>query len=336
MSRRKFFGTVGILLLILVAVNIAVAIATRNSVPRRVMARARQFPRATVMGLGNSLMGAGFIEAPFNRAMGLEPSTGAVNLALGASSPVEQLLLLRYALRTQIHPQLLLYGFYDFQLTDPLSMTTADLVGNRAVLYYLEPEYGRAFYQLSMHDRAEFEIMRRFPMTVDRGAIWAKVELLRREISQQGMPEEVSNRFGRARDFSLLEASDPAEFIGQCKFSMNRSLVPAVQEIIRHGKAAGAKIVIIEMPMPPSHLQLFYDTAAWERYSAHVREQLGQAGVTYLDASRWFGDASSFADSLHLTEVSGLKFSERLGELLRGFNLIAAPQEIPAEIAKPK
>jgi len=336
MSKRQFFSTVGILLLILVAVNIAVAIATRNTVPRRVMARAREFPRATVVGLGNSLMGAGFIEAPFNRGMGLEPSTGAVNLALGASSPVEQLLLLRYAVRNQIHPQLLLYGFYDFQLTDPVAMSTADLMGNRAILYYLEPEYGRTFYHLPLHDGIEFEIMRRFPMAVGRGAVWAKVELLRREISQQGMPEETSNRFGRARDFSLLEASNTAEFIGQCNFSMNRGLVPAVQEIIRQGKAAGAKILFIEMPMPPSHLQLFYDTAAWELYSAPVREQLGQAGVTFLDASRWFGDASSFADSLHLTEASGLKFSERLGELLRGFNLIAAPQEIPAEKDKPK
>ena len=336
MSKRQFFATIGALLLVLLAVNIAVAIATRNSVPRRVMARARQFPRATVVGLGNSLMGAGFVEAPFNRAMGLEPGSGAVNLALGASSPVEQLLLLRYALQNKIRPQLLVYGFYDFQLTDPISMTTADLIGNRAALYYLEPEYGRAFYHLSFHDRVEFEIMRRFPMTVDRGAIWAKVELLRREISQQGMPKEKSSRFGRARDFSLLEATDTAEFIGQCNLSVNRSLVPAVQEMIRQGKAAGAKIVFIEMPMPPSHLQLFYDAPAWKHYSAHVRAQLGQAGVTYLDASRWFGDASSFADSLHLTEASGAKFSERLGEQLRGFNLIAAPQEIPAEEKKLK
>lgn len=336
MSKRQFFSTVGALLVILLAVNAAVAVATRNSVPRRVMARARQFPRATVMGLGNSLMGAGFEEAAFNRAMGLERSSGAVNLALGASTPVEQLLLLRYALQNQIRPQLLLYGFYDFQLTDPVSLSTADLFGNRAVLYYLEPEYGRAFYHLSFHDRVEFEIMRRFPMTVDRGAIWAKVELLRREISQQGMPEETSNRFGRARDFSLLEAVNTAEFIRECEAGKTRNLMPAVEEMIRQGKATGAKIMFIEMPMPPSHVQMFYDTAAWQEYTAHLRAQLGQAGVTYLDASRWFGDASSFADSLHLTEAGGAKFSERLGELLRGFNLIAAPQEIPAGEKKPK
>ncbi len=336
MSKRQFFSTVGALLLILLGVNAAVGIATRNSVPRRVMARARQSPRATAVGLGNSLMGAGFEEAAFNRAMGLERSSGAVNLALGASTPVEQLLLLRYALQSHTRPQLLLYGFYDFQLTDAVSLSTADLIGNRAVLYYLEPEYGRAFYHLSSHDRIEFEIMRRFPMTIDRGAIWAKVELLRREISQQGMPEEKSNRFGRARDFSPLEAANSAEFIRECDAGKTRNLMPAVEERIRQGKATGAKIVFIEMPMPPSHLRAFYDTAAWAEYTAHLRTQLGQAGVTYLDASGWFGDASSFADSLHLTEEGGSKFSERLGELLRGFNLIAAPQETPGGNTAPK
>ena len=46
------------------------------------------------------------------------------------------------------------------------------------MLYYMEPEYARGFYHLSLHDRAEFEIMRHFELFADRGQVWERVELL--------------------------------------------------------------------------------------------------------------------------------------------------------------
>ena len=316
-TKRQFFASLAALLLILLAVNVAVAIATRNSVPRRVMAHARQSPGAIVVALGNSLVGAGFDEAAFDRGMNLQPDRGAVNLALGASTPVEQLLLLRYALRDRIRPRLIVYGFYDLQLSAPISLTTADLVGNRAVLYYLEPEYARAFYHLSFHDRIEFEAMRHFPMTVDRGAIWAKVERVRRTVSQEGMPEEESNRFGRVADFALLEASSAAEFSAQCDAAASQELIAPVREITRQGRQAGADVVVVEMPMPPEHLRTFYETPAWERYAAHVRSLVVAEGGNFLDASNWERDASMFADHLHLTEEGAMRFSQTLGQRLR-------------------
>jgi len=321
-TKREFFATIATLLLILLAVNVAVAVATRNSVPRRVMAHARQSHDAIVVTLGNSLVGAGFDESAFDRGMNLQPDRGAANLALGASTPVEQLLLLRYALRNQIRPRLIVYGFYDFQLTAPVNLTTADLVGNRAMLYYLEPEYARGFYHLSFHDRIEFGGMRHFPMAVDRGAIWAKVERVRRTLSREGMPEEESNRFGRVADFALLEASSVAEFVAQCDAATSQDLIPPVREIIRQGKQAGADVMVIEMPMPPEHLRAFYETSAWERYSAHVRSLVVAEGSAFLDASTWERDASMFADHLHLTEQGATRFSRRLGEHLRDMTRI--------------
>jgi hypothetical protein len=59
-------------------------------------------------------------------------------------------------------PQALVYGFYDLQLTEPLKFATGDLIGNRDMLYYVEPECGLRFYKLSLHDRVEFEVMRLF------------------------------------------------------------------------------------------------------------------------------------------------------------------------------
>jgi hypothetical protein len=316
-SKRQIFLSLGGMLLVLVALNYAVAFAARNSVPRRVMAVARQSTSTVVMAIGNSLIGAGFDAAAFDKGIGLSADTSTVNLSLGASTPVEQFLLMRYGLQHRMRPKLLIYGFYDFQLSTPLVLSTRDLVGNRAMLYYVEPEYARKFYYLSPHDRVEFELMRRFPMMVDRGAVWAKVELFRRRLSQEGMPEELSNRFGRVTDFSLLESANESDFAQTCEEASGRGFISAVDEIIRQASSAGMKVVFVEMPMNPDHVRRFYDTSAWEQYRAHVQSLLSAEGVTYIDASHWVGEESMFGDHLHLNEAGALLFSERLGEQLR-------------------
>lgn len=294
-----------------------VAYTTRNSIPRRLMARARQSPDAAVLAIGNSLVAAGFNEPVFDRAMQLPPSQGSLNLALGYSTPVEQLLFLRYALRQKIHPKLIVYGFYDLQLSTPIRLTTREFIGNRAVLYYLEPEYGRRFYYLSLHDRIEFEIMRHFPMLVDRSAFWAKVERLRRDVGQQGMPVERNNQFGRADDFSLLEWSSAENFVQACDIAASEDLITPVQEIVRRGSEAGAKMVFVEMPMRPAHVRSFYDTPAWRNYREHIRGLVEPSGVRYIDASHWIVDSALFADALHLGPEGATRFSQRLGEELR-------------------
>ena len=303
-SKRQFFLSLAGMLLVLVALNAAVAYATRKSVPRRVMAVARQSTSAVVMAIGNSLMGAGFDAAAFDKGMGFGAESRSVNLALGASTPVEQLLLLRYGLQHGMRPKLLIYGFYDFQLSTPIVLSTRELVGNRAMLYYVEPEYARTFYYLSPHDRVEFELMRRFPMMADRGAVWAKVELFRRRLSQEGMPEELSNRFGRVTDFSLLESANESDFARSCDEASQRGFISPVDEIIRQASAAGMKVVFVEMPMNPDHVRRFYDTSAWQRYRTHVQSLLSADGVTYIDASHWIGEETMFGDHLHLNEAA--------------------------------
>jgi hypothetical protein len=316
-SARGFYYSLAALLLLMAGLNAVVAYTTRNSVPRRQMARARQAPDTTVLAIGNSLIGAGFDESSFDRGMQLSPNRGSLNFALGYSLPVEQLLFLRFALQHQMHPRIVIYGFYDLQLSTPVRLATRDFAGNRAVLYYLEPEYARQFYYLSLHDRIEFEIMRHFPMTVDRGAFWAKIERLRRDIGQQGMPAERTNQFGRADDFALLEAKSDAEFASACDQASNQDLISPVLEIIRQGQDSGAKIVFVEMPMRPAHVKRFYETAGWEKYREHVRGIIEPKGVEYVDASHWISDGALFDDPLHMGHQAAEQFSERLGEYLR-------------------
>jgi hypothetical protein len=317
-SKTQFFLAVLGALLFVSALNYAVGTATQDTVPRRLMARVPRAADASVLALGNSLIGVGFVESEFDRGMGLSGSRGSLNIALGGSTPVEQLLLLRYALHSGIRPGTVIYGFYDFQLTHPVEFIKEDIAGNHAMLYYVEPEYARSFYRLSLRGRIQFELMRHFPLFTDRSAVWQQVELFRRRLSQQGMPEEKTSVLGRANDFALLEYPSTPAFVRECGRASHRDLIPAIREIVLQSEAAGSKVVFVEMPMPPAHVASFYDTPAWPKYRDHVHSLLAGMGVTFIDASHWMPDESMFADPLHLSWEGSKQFSVRLGETLKG------------------
>lgn len=315
-GRRFFLFPVLGLLICLAGLNAAVGFATRHSVPQRLMQHARESQSASVLALGNSLVGAGFSESSFNAGVGLSQASGSVNLALGASSPVEHLLLLRYALQHGMHPSTVVYGFYDFQLTEPVTLSTRDMIGNRAILYYVEPEYGRNFYELSLHDRTEFEIGRHFELFADRGAVWGRVERFRRVLEQVGMPTVQTNSMGRVSDFALLAFPNREAFVSECNREINADLNSAVRQIIVQSQTAGSRVYFVEMPMPPAHVRAFYDTDAWANYRAHMVATLDNLNVSFINASEWIDDQSDFADPLHLNSAGASLFSHRLGEQL--------------------
>lgn len=315
-KRQVLFAFAGLLLL-LFAINEAVASSAGDTVPRQLMARVRESPGIGVVALGNSLVGVGFEESAFDGGMRMNQQQGMINLGLGNSTPVEHLMLLRYALHNGDRPRLLIYGFFDFQLTHPAEFATSDFVGNRAMLYYLEPHYARRFYHLSLHDRIEFEIMRHFPLFVDRTVMWERVEQFRRRLGQQGMPAEKTSAIGRANDFSLLEYPSTPAFVMECGRASRRDLIPSVREIIRQGRAAGMNVVFVEMPLPPAHVESFYDTPAWAGYRSHVESMLAADGAQFIDASHMMPDESMFADPLHMTYEASKEFSRRVGESLR-------------------
>lgn len=316
--KRIFFPALAGILVLFGALDWEVARQAANTVPRWTMGRVRQATGAQVLAMGNSLIGVGFKEPSFDGGMGLDKQSGSISVAMGGSSAIEQLLMLRYALRQGMRPRVVLFGFFDFTLTHPLEYTTSDLIGNRAMLYYIEPEYARGFYRLSLHDGAEFEIMRHFELFVDRGTVWERVELWRRALAQQGMPPEKTNEMGRAVDFAMLEYPSQAEFVAECGRASRNPLIPSVREIALQAEAAGAKVYFVEMPMPPEHVRLFYEQPQWSGgYRAHLQQMLGELGAKYIDASHWMPDENSFEDPLHLSYAGAQEFSKRLGAYLR-------------------
>ena len=272
----------------------------------------------TDLALGNSLIAAGFDAATFDLNMKPLPAL-ALNAGLGATSPVQHLAFLREALGRERSIKVVIYGFYDFQLSEPPIVRNADLIGNYAASYYLEPDLALHYYGMNPRDRLEFEVMRRVPMMAERGTIWEKVEKLRRAMATIGMPREQSNRFGRTADFSLLEASGREAFAAACErwSEPTAGLSAPILEFIRESKAHRAKVVFVEMPMHPFHQRVFYEMPQWREYRSRLREMIAQTGSEYISASDWIEDPAEFADHLHLGPSGAKDFSSRLAVQLK-------------------
>jgi hypothetical protein len=144
-SARQIALSLLVAMIVLVAFNIVLRRSLRNSVPRQLVHAMESTRGITHLALGNSLMAAGFDAAVFDRYMNPDRAI-AFNGALGASSQVEHLTLLREALRRDSTIKVVIYGFFDFQPTESQVMKNSDLIGNLAASYYLEPALALRYY----------------------------------------------------------------------------------------------------------------------------------------------------------------------------------------------
>ncbi len=314
---------------ILAGANWAVGRAASNSVPRQIMRRINTAgPVIDVLGVGSSLVAAGFDEAAVEQTFQKAGRTiVAINGGLGASGHIEHLDLARLALRRHtVHE--LVYGFADQQMSTEAPLKNSDLIGNRAILYYDEPQLTLRYARFSLLDRIGFETDRCCALLRERGAIWAKVEKMRRAMQEVGMPRQQTNQFGRRADFDLLEPSDSGAFARDCREVMRSGdfLALPVQELFKEAESHGARVTVVVMPMHPLHLKRFYDQAVWEEFGRQNRAAIERAGAGYIDASRWVPDEADFQDHLHLAASGAAKFSRLLAEriLARGDIAISA------------
>ena len=128
------------------------------------------------------------------------------------------------------------------------------------------------------------------------------------------MPAVGTNEFGGASDFTLLEASSPAEFEKVCRLAIDGAhglSRPIVQLIVDAG-VHGARVVIVEIPLPPVHQQEFYSLPAWQEYRKYVADRVRDSGADYIQASDWITNPSEFQDALHMTEAGATEFRRRL------------------------
>jgi hypothetical protein len=317
MSRRSIFKAIVVALVILIGADLLTERMALNSVPRQAIRTIRSAAKTIdVLSIGNSLMAAGFdrmqVEKVFDEA---GRPCAAVNGGLGASGLIEQLALTRLALNHH-HVKIVIYGFFDHQMSTDIVESNSDLIGNHSMLYYLEPELTLRYAHFDLLNRLAFRVYRSSALLRERSAIWAKVEMLRRLMGSVGMPPQETNRFGRRADFALLEAADSRSFVLGCQRIIKAGdfLAPPVQALLREAHDHDSKVIVVEMPMHPTHLKRFYAEPIWQTFRAKTRAAVENAGGAYLNASTWVPDGDLFADSLHLSAQGGIQFSQLLAK----------------------
>jgi hypothetical protein len=319
MNFRSIAGAMLLTLAIVVAADLTIGRLTRKTAPREVMVRIGCSPKAVeVLGIGNSLIAAGFDPISVEETLGTPSSRpSAVNAGLGASGVIEHLELTRLALRHHTI-RYLVYGFFDQQMASDAPLRNSDLIGNRAILYYLEPDLTLQFAHFSIFNRAEFQLCRSAAILRERGSLWAKVEGLRRKMEGLGMPSQQSNQFGRKADFALLEASNSEDFRNKCRgvLDSGHMLSAPIQALFLEAKERGTSVIVVEMPMHPSHLQRFYEEPEWEEFRSKTRDAVEADGGLYLNASDWIFDPRLFSDDLHLSPNGAKQFSRMLAQHL--------------------
>ena len=318
--RTRLFLAAAILLFLLLALNILIHRTARTSLRHQMLTRLESIPADTdCIFLGNSLVEAGCDVPAFLEAW--PDSTGApkaVNLALGATSPVEHYLILKKAFEKPLKVKYLIYGFFDDQLNAAADGNWSDLVGNRAFSYYFPRDAAELYAPGSAMKRWQLELTARIPMLSERSSLWGKVEKLRRKFEDVGVPPQKSNRFGRVADFAALEAVDVPSFNRRCSavVTNRQGFSPALQRIINLAHEHGVQVILLEMPMPSRHRTVFYSSPAWTHLQTYLQSLAAQQKAVYLAANDWVTDDANFEDVTHLNEQGAKVFSAQLAQTI--------------------
>ncbi|WP_439625379.1 hypothetical protein [Gemmata sp.] len=313
MNASYFITQLAVTAIVLGAANWFVARAAVNTVPRQLLRHCEEGNPATDLFLGNSMMAAGLDETAFTTA---RPDRHGLNAGLGSTGPVEHYLI--YDRLGRHRGATVYYGFFDGQLTEPAVGGWDDLVGNRAMAYYVSPGVAAGFYAPGNLLAAwRIRTLGWVPALVERQTIWAKVERVRRVLGEVGLPNKDVNRFGRVEDFALLEPTDDADFATSCRrvVQERQPLTPAIAAILGRAVENGSPVVIVEMPVTDEHRRRFYSNPEWAAYREYVADLIRTAGGEYLVASDWVGP-EGFADHLHLNAVGARTFTRRIANLI--------------------
>jgi hypothetical protein len=318
--KKRLFIPVAIALIILLAYNVLIAHAVKKTQRQHLLAAIDHLPSPTdCLFLGNSLIEAGCDASAFQSGWSKGNSSPiAVNLGLGATTPVEHYLILKRAFAQPVHIKYVIYGFFDDQLNAAPDGKWEDLIGNRAFSYYF-PRDAAAFY--NPHSRVgewRLELTEHVPMLAERSSLWDRVELFRRHLDDIGMPKQKVNRFGRVGDFNALEARDVPSFTQRCDTIVRgqKGFSAPIEAMIALAHEHGAKFFFVEMPMSPRHLETFYSLPIWAEMRAHLKSLANDHRVAYITASDWVTNRENFEDTVHLNEQGARFFSARLGTTL--------------------
>jgi hypothetical protein len=318
MTKRALLLTFFLVIVFVISLNVFLDRWSVRTPARRKLQAIQSARNPNLLFVGNSLLDGHLDIDALREGLGsLGDSTLPLNAALGGSDAPVQRLLTEYALRCHPSVRTLVVGMFDFQLTEehphtPMSLTGTWGVGqdSRFSAQDIFSAYGFDRFQ-----RAEFVALRPLKMVTYRENAWKYVELLRRSMGEIGMPRAATNGNGRVADFAALEAGGSSVFDQEASRSLNNGglLNPSYRSIFDQAAKHNLHVIVVIMPMSPSHWKHYYSRPLWARYVDVERKVLNARGIRVIDASHWFSSQAQFADVLHMAPGVATDFSKRLG-----------------------
>jgi hypothetical protein len=274
-------------------------------------------PEAHLIAIGNSVVAAGFDASAFTNAC---PKAGpSYNAGLGAAGLSQWYVAWRLATEGRNDVRHLVIGAFDHLLTSSGTTHWSTWHSNDALAFFAPPEWTDRFACHNSVDQAIYHIARLCPLFTERGALWSKVELIRRSLGAIGMPSAntTTTRFGRAADASLVLNNALDHFRSECRVHTSGSfpLAPQILEILKEAQQKGIKTTVVMMPMPVQRHN-FYATIEWRDYLDNLKILLKANRCDLIDATQWAADENLFQDSVHLNESGAALFSQRLGHVM--------------------
>jgi hypothetical protein len=300
--------------------------------PNVTLSRAEASGSGCVVTVGDSRMAAG-IDAPvlsdFMHSRGVELSVAP--LAVGALPISGQAMALRRYIRDGRKPAVVVLGASSGTLLYEDAPDPSALFGNRAAeLAWSMPSDVRVYYPdfpFGDLDRGvRFLFARSNALSTYASATWIKTQNLQ-DLLTGNARHEPRNGFGSLTDMHALLVGFREQATAElAAWDGHWRLSPWFELARRLAHESGARLVVLEVPMPSSYRQDVLDSGAGRRYSAWLQGELRKGGDTFVDMSSppGIGD-EDFGDGVHLNVNGARKFSANLGAKLGSLLPVAGP-----------
>ena len=271
-----------------------------------------------VVFAGNSVVREGVDAGVFSEeCRRLGKPQNSLNIALGGTTELEHLLLVRETLDRHPEIRCVIYGFFDFHLTHPQAARWCTAEGNTAMDFYVHSDVGEIFLTRGeWWDRWGFRVIRFIPMFVERMTLWSRVEKIRRNMTEWGLPKRPATPLGRVDDFASLTSSSIDDFASTASERVRRQtpLSPALKSLFQLCRTRGVQVTVVEMPMTKAHRDRFYSLAEWQDYHGYIEGLIREVSARFVRATDWVDDPNLFGDAVHLTSEGARETSVRLAQ----------------------
>jgi hypothetical protein len=313
----------------------------RHFIPEQKMAAAIAIGGGCDAFFGDSRMDAVLNGQSFHgdlRSAGSERC--AVDLAIGGTDVSAAALTLRRYLDYGIVPARVVLGMVGDSLLDPPPLRPDKAVGNNAIhlTWSRLSDVAREVPDLpaggiGAWDAAfRFVVARATPIGQYQSLLWSRIQQIDRRLAGT---EAAGNRFGAISDMAQLGAQLQRSAVARLRAALtNAGPHPRYgrwfTEIQRLAASVGAKLIVVELPMPERYRQAVTDLDVAARYRQALARDLHAEGAVYLDFSDWArGDDDAFMDDLHLGPPGARAFSLALGVAIGADQSTSAPRRRP-------